>query len=431
MHNQRMGKDGVFNTKHNDRSYNSEADEHVDKSLTSGNFCWNWCDGIEKENYTQDEAELLFYKLYLNDGLEFQNMKHRKKGNNNRVKTIDEYRKNKKFCPEETILQIGDKNYDVDFDLLTKIVSEQIAWEHETFKNVKYLNLYGHCDEVNAGKHFHARRVFLAHDENGNLIINQEKSFREMGILPPRPDKKIGRYNNAKMTYTEMCRAHFIEVCRKNGIEINEELNKNQVGLELSDFKKQKNMLELEQVKQENLLLQENIRNMEIKKNALKQENEELLKRKNEELLKNEKELKDENEKISNNIISLNSELQDKKQEYKNNFNEFLRRRRENENLLKELNLHIEVFAFIEEYKKMQNGRIDDFNNIRKILKTLNHKIAGIGTLMYNNKINAGVAGLKKLMDGVEKAQTETTLNKVAETLEDVKIVGGGQGGHR
>ncbi len=74
-----------------------------------------------------------------------------------------------------------------------------------------------HIDEANP--HIHERKVWTAHDGD-MLIINQEKALAEMGIERPDTSKKVGRKNNAKMTYTKICREKLIEIARAHGIEI-------------------------------------------------------------------------------------------------------------------------------------------------------------------------------------------------------------------
>lgn len=150
-----------------------------------------------------------------------------------------------------------------------------------------------------------------------------------------------------------------------------------------------------------------------------------------EELLNKKQDLIDENKNIKNDVVLLENDIKNIKDNYRKKKKELLQYKETNEKMLKDLDLNMKVGDFIEEYNKMKNLLEDNNNNINKMLKVLNHKIAGIGTLMYNGKINVGVSNLKKLMDGVDKAQEQTTLNKVVEILDNVNIVGGGSGGHR
>ena len=127
---------------------------------------------------------------------------------------MDEFRKNKRYCPEESIMEIGDRNNPVERRLACEIILKQIIWEQETFPQVKLLDFAFHFDEPNANDHVHQRRVWTAVDHEGNLYVSQNDSLKQMGIERPDPSKPEGRHNNAKMTYSKMCREHFIELCR-------------------------------------------------------------------------------------------------------------------------------------------------------------------------------------------------------------------------
>lgn len=63
----------------------------------------------------------------------------------------------------------------------------------------------GHLHVDEATPHVHVRRVWFVEDEKtGHEIIGKNKALEELGIAPPRPDKSIGRYNNAKMTLSHV-----------------------------------------------------------------------------------------------------------------------------------------------------------------------------------------------------------------------------------
>lgn len=216
-HNGRSGKDGTYCPKHNDRNFDSKNAEHINSEKSSDNIYWH----CYKKQYPQmsfEDCEKKIYSKYFTDSLNAQNERHRTARHYERIKTMDEYRKSKLYCPEETILQIGNVDETVDYKLLKDIMLEQIIWESKQFKNVKFLNYAVHTDEEGA-PHVHVRKVWIAKGKDG-YTVSQTKALKEMGIERPDLNKDESRYNNRKMTYTQRCRDHFIELCEQKGLTI-------------------------------------------------------------------------------------------------------------------------------------------------------------------------------------------------------------------
>lgn len=251
VHNGRASKDGAYSPKHNDRNFDISKAENIDPTRTEGNWYWQ----RSREPMTFEEDEKRFYNKYFADSLAARNERYRASRHKERIKTMDEYRTNKRYCPEETILQIGKAGDTVDPALLKEICKEHINWEIKTFPNVQVLNAALHVDEQGA-PHMHERKVWIAHSADG-LIVGQAKALEEMGIQRPHPEKEKDRYNNPKTTYTAMCREHFLEVCKKHGLEIELEPDKtSKRGLELVEYKRQqeeKKLSETEKHLEENL----------------------------------------------------------------------------------------------------------------------------------------------------------------------------------
>ncbi len=219
-HNGRTGKDGVYSTKHNDRNYDYENDEHIDATKTKYNFKANYyCD----ENMTFDQVEKRYYEETFMEHLCKTNENYIKNRHKEKVRSMDDVRENEHTCPEETLYYIGNYEDHVDEDLLFKVYMEQQKWEHETFPQVVVLDMAFHCDEIKNAPHIHERKVWIAFDEDGNVYPSQSKALEQMGIESPNPTKKKTRFNNPKMTYTKACRDHFVELCKGYGIEIIEE----------------------------------------------------------------------------------------------------------------------------------------------------------------------------------------------------------------
>ncbi len=78
-----------------------------------------------------------------------------------------------------------------------------------------------HLDE--GTPHIHERHVFDVINKYGERQPKQEEALKELGFELPNPSKKSGKFNNRKMSYDAACRKLFIEICKKHGIEIEEE----------------------------------------------------------------------------------------------------------------------------------------------------------------------------------------------------------------
>ena len=218
IHNGRTGKDGAYNTKHNDRQFDIRNAEHIDPERVKNNRYWNWTGNPET---TFEAAEIAFYEKHIRQHLDAQNARYRAQRHAERVKSMDEYRRSPQTCPEEVILQIGKLGDTIPADMMARIIQEQINWEQKQFPGVKVLNVALHMDEQGA-PHIHERRAWVYTDKNGNLAISQNKSLEQMGVELPNPDRPRGRFNNRKQTFSRMCREHLLQICREHGLEIEE-----------------------------------------------------------------------------------------------------------------------------------------------------------------------------------------------------------------
>lgn len=218
IHNGRTGKDGAYNTKHNDRQFDISHAEHIDPERVKDNRYWNWTGNPET---TFEAAEIAFYEKHISAHLEAQNVRYRAQRHAERVKTMDEYRKSPQTCPEEVILQIGKLGDTIPADMMARIIQEQINWEQQTFPGVRVLDVALHMDEQGA-PHIHERRAWVYTDKDGNLAISQNKALEQMGIELPNPDRPRGRFNNRKQTFSKRCREHLLQICREHGLEIEE-----------------------------------------------------------------------------------------------------------------------------------------------------------------------------------------------------------------
>lgn len=234
IHNGRTGKDGAYNTKHNDRQFDIRNAEHIDPERVKDNRYWNWTGNPET---TFEAAEQAFYEKHIQKHLDAQNARYKTQRHAERAKTMDEYRKSPQTCPEEVILQIGKLGDTIPADMMARIIQEQINWEQKQFPGVKVLDVALHMDEQGA-PHIHERRAWIYTDKDGNLAISQNRSLEQMGVELPNPDKPRSRFNNRKQVFSRMCREHLLQICREHGLEIEEiPQEKSRNGRTLDDYK--------------------------------------------------------------------------------------------------------------------------------------------------------------------------------------------------
>lgn len=218
IHNGRTGKDGAYNTKHNDRQFDIRNAEHIDPERVKNNRYWNWT-GNPKMSF--EDAEAAFYEKYIRKHLDAQNARYEAQRHAERAKTMDEYRRSPQTCPEEVILMIGKAEDTIPADMMARIIQEQINWEQEQFPGAKVLDVALHMDEQGA-PHIHERRAWIYTNKDGNLAISQNKALEQMGVELPNPNRPRGRFNNRKQTFSRMCREHLLQICREHGLEIEE-----------------------------------------------------------------------------------------------------------------------------------------------------------------------------------------------------------------
>lgn len=385
-HNGRSGKDGTYCPKHNDRNFDSKNAEHINSEKSSDNIYWH-CYSKQRPKMSFEDVEKTFYSKYFTDSLNAQNKRHRKGGHNDRIKTIDEYRKSKQYCPEETILQIGNVNETVDYKLLKEIMLEQIIWESKQFKNVKFLNYAVHTDEQGA-PHVHVRKVWTAKGKDG-LIVSQTKALKEMGIERPDLSKDESRYNNRKMTYTQICRDHFIELCEQKGLTIEKTPDAtSKKGLDLDTFKANKE-------KEKALKAKKEAEQAEIAKNQALKDKEDA-EQETSDLKATNKNLKAENKELQENNEALCSEYNDLVKDY----NDLVHREQEVQEKEEELNRKSQNMKnFIDSKVKEQFDQ-----QVEKVLKPV--------------ALTGEAERMEKYMNGFKFANGKTIYDFYQESLE-------------
>ncbi len=205
--------------KHNDRNFNIGEAPHIDQDRVKDNLYWTYNGDLY---HAFDEVELEFYNQHFSKQLEKLNEKHRKSRQKKRIKNMDQFRRCRIFRPEDQILQVGDRNEHLTGEELWSIVLEyQNTLDNLYGENCRILDMALHLDEETP--HVHARRVWIAHDDNGDEIVCQYKALDEMGFCAPdRTIDENTRNNNSKMSFTQFDQALFRKICRDRGYQIEE-----------------------------------------------------------------------------------------------------------------------------------------------------------------------------------------------------------------
>lgn len=231
-HSGREGKDGVFNPKHNDRNFNYWEADWINPDKTPDNIYINF---ITNKSYTHEEKdkeniqnfeemESNFYEENFSKWLNKKNKRYEKNRHKERIKTMDETRKNKLYCPEETMFQLGSKDNfnEEDSDKFMEVMDEYLEWFNDSFSpHIRLLSCSLHIDETTP--HFHLRKVYIGEDKDGNLLPSQAQALKKLGIERPDPSKKKSRYNNPKMAFTAMTRDKLMDICEEHGLSIERE----------------------------------------------------------------------------------------------------------------------------------------------------------------------------------------------------------------
>ena len=299
----RTGK--AYSSNHNDRKFSSEAD-NIDRKKTPDNIVWTWYDKFETSEdgsplHSIDEVELVFYQERYGKQLAATNEKYKKSRHKERVKSMDQWRKQVKHAPEEVIMQIGKMNDHPDIDIFKTCFLEYLdeleKW-NSTHGNVMHILDWAlHQDEIGA-PHTHTRRVWDYYNpKTKQFELGQEKALEAAGVPLPHPDKAPGRFNNRKMTFDAEMRIVWQNICKEHGLEIETiPLPKNKVGMSLD-----------QKIRQNEEERKRNLEILEAEKETLKTEKESFKTEK--ELFENEKEvLKNEKESFENEKKSFEDE---------------------------------------------------------------------------------------------------------------------------
>lgn len=159
----------------------------------------------------------------------------------------------KKTQPEETIFQIGNKNFcPISAEQLWDIYKDYQRLHNAKFgKHIKILDAALHSDETTL--HIRERKVFLGVNSHTEVYPAKDSALELLGIERPNTNKKKDRFNNRKQTYTAECRKIWIHICRQHGINLETEpqIYSDKKGLEITEYKVAQEMNKLQSIENE------------------------------------------------------------------------------------------------------------------------------------------------------------------------------------
>ena len=172
----------------------------------------------QNKNGTMELCEIQIYEHEFGSWLKKRNAKELRNRHPDWVMTMEQVYKSDRYRPEETIYQIGASQNGTDLkDVATfeKILFATLKKEQEMFPQVRILSVSIHADE--SALHAHVRKMYITQKNEPGM----EKTLQEMGIERPNSEKKSGKYNNRKITYTKQSREIWYEEIEQNlGITI-------------------------------------------------------------------------------------------------------------------------------------------------------------------------------------------------------------------
>ena len=251
---QHSGRSG--SAKHNDRSFmtgrsaewRQEHASNIDTTRTGENVVWTWDEQTDVE-----ASERAWYAETYQQAQDATNARYIREGHADRCKTPDDLYNGRLTRPEEMILQVGDRNTDIDLGRLGQALDTYLSrldeWNDSHGGHMHVLSMALHLDE--SSPHVHIRRVWDYTDRDGLTRLGQAKALEAAGIELPDPGKPVGRYNNRKITFDAMARGWWQEACREQGWEIETEARPGMRHKEKRDFIYDQMTAEIDTARQE------------------------------------------------------------------------------------------------------------------------------------------------------------------------------------
>ena len=234
----------VYNANHNTKTETRNQERHIDHSRTDQNINLQFtAEGRVRRcgSFDAKAFELSRYEELYGTGQEAKNARYIADGHPERCKSVADIYASRRTAPLETIIQLGSRDTDIDpqerKEKLMAATAELIDGLQKRWgDNLHLLDLAIHLDEGVA--HCHLRMTFSALDKFGQRVPNQSQAFEAMGIQRPDPNAKEGKYNCPLITFSEIIRTQFYDLCEKRGIVIDREVkNPSQKHLSVLEYK--------------------------------------------------------------------------------------------------------------------------------------------------------------------------------------------------
>lgn len=268
--NARMDSSG----KHNDRNFDIDSAEHIDKTRTLDNLYWTYNGDYE---HTFEEIEAEFYKVHFSDHINMQNAINEKARHKERNSTIDSYRKNYQTRPEDKILQIGTIKEHATKEQLWECACEYRDRFNAIYgEHCKILDMALHMDE--STPHVHVRRVWITTDKKGNECVGQNGALSDLGITAPDAASPITRFNNAKMSFTETDLRLFTEICEEKGIDVDKDPLQKRKRLSLLEYKVKEEQGNYDMLRERVMAVSQELRELEDLTSSIKEQFDILIK---------------------------------------------------------------------------------------------------------------------------------------------------------
>lgn len=234
----------VYNANHNTKTETRNQERHIDHSRTEQNINLQFtAEGRVRRcgSFDAKAFELSRYEQLYGEGQEAKNARYIADGHPERCKSVADIYASRRTAPLETILQIGSRDTDIDpqerKEKLMGAAAELIDGLQKRWgDNLHLLDLAIHLDEEVC--HCHLRMTFSALDKFGHRVPNQAQAFEAMQIQRPDLCTKEGKHNCPLMTFSEIIRQEFYDLCEKRGIVIDREVkNPSQKHLSVLEYK--------------------------------------------------------------------------------------------------------------------------------------------------------------------------------------------------
>ena len=234
----------VYNANHNTKTETRNQERHIDHSRTEQNINLQFtAEGKVRRcgSFDAKAFELSRYEELYGTGQEAKNARYIADGHPERCKSVADIYASRRTAPLETIIQLGSRDTDIDpkerKEKLMAATAELIDGLQKRWgDNLHLLDLAIHLDEEVC--HCHLRMTFSALDKFGQRVPNQAQAFEAMGIQRPDPTTKEGKYNCPLITFSELIRQEFYDLCEKRGIVIDREVkNPSQKHLSVLEYK--------------------------------------------------------------------------------------------------------------------------------------------------------------------------------------------------